>query len=69
MQLGSNKTVLELIFRMVTSTITSELRRESVEFQDGTPKHIHLVENGTDFSFRSNPSELAVLPYEIKQTI
>jgi hypothetical protein len=54
---------------MVTSTISSELRRESVEFKDGNPKLIHLVENGTDFSFRSNPSELAVLLYEIKQTI
>ena len=54
---------------MVTSTICSELRRESVEFKDGAPKLVHLLESRTDFSFRSNPSELAVLLCEIKQTI
>ncbi|MDN5846615.1 MAG: hypothetical protein L0H53_10125 [Candidatus Nitrosocosmicus sp.] len=54
---------------ITTTTISSELRRESVEFKDGARKLIHLVENGIDFSFRSNPSELAVLFYEIKQTI
>ena len=54
---------------MVTSTISSELRRELVEFKDGTSKLVHLVERRTDFSFRSNPSELAVFLYEIKQTI
>lgn len=54
---------------MVTSTISSELRQESVEFKDGTPKLVHLAESRTDFSFRSNPSESAVLLYEINQTI
>ena len=67
--MGSKKTVLELIFKIVTSTISSELRRDSVEFKAGTPKLVHLLESRTDFSFRSNPSELAVLLYEINQTI
>jgi hypothetical protein len=53
---------------MVTSIISSERRLESVECKDEL-KLIQLVENRTDFPFRSNPSELTVLPYEIKQTI